>query len=273
MKKHFSIFYLIILTVIFLLPILSFATSNDVTLTTDTILSVGGYTINITGSSAVIQSIVVNATNFTVTLLPGSYIKISSPTYNQLSTDITTFTTSNNCRTNTSALTLSSSGSSGTVTVTPSAMICSTTAPIPTQFPPPSGNGAPVGLLGQNRQNISNLLSTSTSLASLQNQIASLTLQMNALLTQTHTKVSGNTQNNFVRNLSLNMKGEDVRTLQQFLNTHGFIISTTGTGSLGNETTLFGTLTYKSLKAFQKSVGLPSTGFFGKITRDYINKK
>ena len=113
---------------LWLLPTLVFAAFDDVTLTTDTILSVGGYTLNVTGSSAVVQSIVVNDSNFSVTLSSGSSIQITSPTYQQLSVDVDTFTTSNNCADNTSVLTLASSGPSGTVTVTPTATICSTPA-------------------------------------------------------------------------------------------------------------------------------------------------
>jgi hypothetical protein len=77
----------------------------------------------------------------------------------------------------------------------------------------------------------------------------------------------------FTRNLSYKMTGTDVKQLQQFLNTHGFILSTSGAGSPGKETTLFGLLTYKSLKAYQKSVGLPSTGYFGVMTRGVVMKK
>jgi peptidoglycan hydrolase-like protein with peptidoglycan-binding domain len=136
---------------------------------------------------------------------------------------------------------------------------------------PTSGNGPIVGSLGGHRQNVSNLLavSTSTSLTSPQDQIASLTLQLNSLLAQRNI-TTGNTQNNFTRNLSLHATGADVKLLQQFLNTHGFVITTSGAGSFGNETTLFGTLTYKALMKYQKSVGLPATGFFGPMTRAYI---
>src|ERR1700733_5900206 len=103
MKKYVAL--LILAT---LLPALTLAAFNDVSLTTDTVLSVGGYTLNVTGSTAAVQSIVVNASNFSVTLASGSYIQITSPTFQQLSTDVGTFTTSNICGTNSSVLTLSS---------------------------------------------------------------------------------------------------------------------------------------------------------------------
>jgi peptidoglycan hydrolase-like protein with peptidoglycan-binding domain len=69
------------------------------------------------------------------------------------------------------------------------------------------------------------------------------------------------------------MTGEDVRNLQKYLNANGFIISKTRVGSSGKESTLFGMMTYKALQKFQKSVGLPATGFFGPMTRAYINKQ
>ena len=166
---------------------------------------------------------------------------------------------------------ISTSGS-GSVTVT---------LPV-TPTPTPSsggGNGAPVGSLGQHRQDVSNLLAptisipTSTNLTSLQDQIASLTLQLNSLLAQTHTTTTSYTPYNFTRNLYYRMVGTDVLHLQQFLNTHGFVLTTTELGSSGSETTKFGLLTYKALKLFQTSVNLPSTGYFGPMTREVVNKK
>jgi hypothetical protein len=95
MKKVIILFLALLLS-----PTFSFASFNDVTLTTSTTLSVGGYTLNVTGSSAVIQSIIINDGNFSVVLSAGSSIQITSPTYQQLTTDVNTFTTGNNCATN-----------------------------------------------------------------------------------------------------------------------------------------------------------------------------
>ena len=125
MKLSLSI--LIIIGAIFA-PAFVLAAANDVTLTTDAVISVGGYTINVSGSSATIQSITVNDSNFTVTLAAGSSITVSSPTLNQLSTDVTSDVTSSVCNDSASSLTLSYTGG-GTVTntITPSASICPAT--------------------------------------------------------------------------------------------------------------------------------------------------
>ncbi len=61
--------------------------------------------------------------------------------------------------------------------------------------------------------------------------------------------------------------GAGIRTLQKFLNSHGFVLAKTGSGSPGKETFTFGPLTYKALKAFQKAIGLPQTGYLGPLTR------
>ena len=74
------------------------------------------------------------------------------------------------------------------------------------------------------------------------------------------------------RTLKLKMTGDDVKTLQIFLNTHGFPLTQTGAGSTGHETTLFGKLTDKAVKSFQTKNKLKSDGIVGPITRGIINQ-
>ncbi|MHB8710541.1 MAG: peptidoglycan-binding domain-containing protein [Minisyncoccota bacterium] len=74
----------------------------------------------------------------------------------------------------------------------------------------------------------------------------------------------------FTHNLSVNQTNADVKALQQFLNAHGFTVATKGPGSPGHETTKFGAGTYAALVKFQKSQGLPATGWFGPMTRNKI---
>jgi peptidoglycan hydrolase-like protein with peptidoglycan-binding domain len=56
---------------------------------------------------------------------------------------------------------------------------------------------------------------------------------------------------------SSGIREKDVRVLQKFFNTHGFIITTSGPGSPGSETSIFGTHTYQALIKFQQSKNLP----------------
>lgn len=75
------------------------------------------------------------------------------------------------------------------------------------------------------------------------------------------------TMSQFSKNLQLYDAGPDVLQLQQFLNSQGFMIAQTGPGSPSHETTFFGLKTYSALKLYQKAHQLPTTGFFGPLTR------
>lgn len=75
----------------------------------------------------------------------------------------------------------------------------------------------------------------------------------------------------FTRDLQLGDTGSDVKALQQYLNTHGYTVATTGPGSPGNETDFFGSLTRASVIRFQKANNIyPSLGYFGPLTRGVI---
>lgn len=72
--------------------------------------------------------------------------------------------------------------------------------------------------------------------------------------------------------LAKGMRSEEVRRLQQFLNTRGFALTTDGLGAPGNETDLFGILSFEAVKRFQAAyaaeilapIGLTApSGFFG----------
>lgn len=70
------------------------------------------------------------------------------------------------------------------------------------------------------------------------------------------------------RNLTLNIVGEDVRTLQKFLNARGYTVATSGSGSLGNETTFFGPATRAAVIRFQLAQSIsPAVGYVGPLTR------
>jgi len=75
----------------------------------------------------------------------------------------------------------------------------------------------------------------------------------------------------FTRDLKLKMTGEDVRYLQMFLNSKGFIVAPYGPGSPGNETIFFGKLTEAALAKFKVKNDLqPSSGYLDSNTRSFI---
>jgi len=88
------------------------------------------------------------------------------------------------------------------------------------------------------------------------------------------------TKYQFTRYLKFGDKGDDVKQLQIFLNNHGFVLAKNGVGSPSHETTLFGTLTKKTLIRFQEAYSdkilKPSgfkkgTGMFSKYTMQFVN--
>ncbi|MDD5152910.1 MAG: chitobiase/beta-hexosaminidase C-terminal domain-containing protein [Candidatus Pacebacteria bacterium] len=75
----------------------------------------------------------------------------------------------------------------------------------------------------------------------------------------------------FTRSLTIGSTGNDVKALQQFLNDHGFPVSTSGVGSKGNESTTFGVKTKTALAKFQAGNGIsPAVGYFGPLTRAFV---
>ncbi len=86
----------------------------------------------------------------------------------------------------------------------------------------------------------------------------------------------------FTKDLEITDIDEEVRQLQKFLNSEGFIVSLTGPGSIGKETNIFGSLTKKALVRYQEAyakeiltpIGLKKgTGYFGKATREFMNRE
>ena len=71
--------------------------------------------------------------------------------------------------------------------------------------------------------------------------------------------------------LKLGSLNSDVKLLQQFLNTHGYVVTLNGAGSSGHETITFGTKTKQALIKFQKDHGLVSDGIVGPTTQKEIN--
>lgn len=78
----------------------------------------------------------------------------------------------------------------------------------------------------------------------------------------------------FMRDLDIGSEGDDVKALQQYLNQSGFYVASSGAGSPGNESTYFGPATQDALSRFQRANGIsPAAGFFGVITRTFINEQ
>lgn len=103
----------------------------------------------------------------------------------------------------------------------------------------------------------------------LQAQINALLSQIAALQAQLSQTPSTLVNCTFTRNLTVGVVGDDVKCLQKFLNDGGFsVLSSTGAGSPGNETTYFGLRTKAAVAKWQAANGVaPAVGYFGSISR------
>ncbi|MFP4539846.1 MAG: peptidoglycan-binding domain-containing protein, partial [Candidatus Paceibacterota bacterium] len=76
----------------------------------------------------------------------------------------------------------------------------------------------------------------------------------------------------FDRDLSTGSTGDDVKSLQEWLNDNGYTVATEGAGSPGNETDYFGERTREAVAAYQSANGIePVAGYFGPKTREAVN--
>ncbi len=276
--KQSSAFVVLLACVLALAPSLALAAYNDVTLTTSAVISVGGYTLNVSGSTAAVQSLVVGATSFSVTLASGSSLTISSPARNQLSSDISSDITGDTCNSSSSFMSLLYSGT-GTITnvITPSSTICTTTggvsAPAPVSSgstsvtpPPPVTASTPAPASGLSSAQVASILSLLSSF----NADSAIIAKVKAALSGSKNTNADNASVTtlFERNLDIGASGEDVKALQVFLNSHGYIVASSGPGSFGNESRQFGSLTRSALVKYQKAKGItPAVGYFGPKTR------
>lgn len=76
----------------------------------------------------------------------------------------------------------------------------------------------------------------------------------------------------FTHSWSFGEKGDEVRQIQKFLNSQGFLIAKAGPGSPGLETTMFGYLTKSAVIRFQRANNINPIGVVGPITRQKITE-
>ncbi|TSC87083.1 MAG: DNA topoisomerase IV subunit A [Parcubacteria group bacterium Gr01-1014_8] len=107
-----------------LIPGLAVAAFNDVTLTTDVVLSSNSISLSVYGSSAVLESIEVGSGSFTVTMPSGSSIEVRSTDRKVIEVSNASYITTNVCSTSESRVRLENSGTTATITVTPSSSTC-----------------------------------------------------------------------------------------------------------------------------------------------------
>jgi hypothetical protein len=136
--------------------------------------------------------------------------------------------------------------------------------------PASSTTGSQASSTGASSTSATTTASASASPSSLQTELDTLLAELQSLETQAGNVAPSSLSYIFTQNLSLWSTGSDVNELQTYL-----IQEDNGpaAGKLKQHgaTDVFGFLTYDALVEFQKAVGIAPTGFFGPITRPYVN--
>jgi len=222
-------------------PMLAFAAYNDVTLNSDTVINVNSLNIGVSSdSNSVIESITVNAGDFTVTLQPNS-------TFYATSSDRATFDVQSPnplsqikpCSSTESGLTLKNVTSQTTVTITPSSTACSTQGSSSSSGGGSAG-GTIVGLVGSGGGGGGG---GSTAVAVAPAPASTPAPSITATITDW---VAFSSQNN-----------ADVTALQKVLAADSTLYPE------GKVTGFFGALTRKAVGKFQEKYGIASPGDAG----------
>lgn len=236
---------------------------NDLTLTSgDAVIDVGGYApLNITGSNAVVSTITVNPTNFSFTLLPGSSLQVTSPdrktmTSDAISQNIATYT----CNGTQSIMGFTSATDTVTITVTPSvSTFCVAPGGGGSGQQGGSGGGgggggsvsysAPAVVSSPTPTPVSNLVPTPAVVPSVPASVMNTSVSVPVTSTQ------------YTRSLSLGAEGDDVASLQTFLENKGLLTMPKGVAK-----GYFGASTKNALMKYQKSKKITANGNFGPAT-------
>ena len=270
------------------LPVLTFAAYDTVSLTTSAIISINNslgnaVSLTVSGSADVVESITVGASSFTVVLQSGSALTVTSAGRNLISTDAPDANETVTCGDTSSSVALSATAEV-TVTVNVSANACG--AEVATASSSSNSNGGPVAQSGGGGGSTyitpAPVVPTSPSSNSeMQTRIAELLALVQSLQSQlgtTGASTVGSGVSVFAKNMVVGSKGADVKSLQRILNSDSDTkVASTGAGSPGKETTLFGPATKKAIQKFQikyKISGPGKTGYgvFGPKTRAKVSE-
>jgi len=234
MKKILTSAIIIALAVL-VSPLLVSAAYNDVSLTTDTVITVGGINLNVSGSTAAIESIDVLGTYFTVVISNNSSIKVTSADRRVLTVNAPSkYIVTNTCDNSVATLKLASFSGTITAIITPQSTTCTNSSPSSSGSRSSGGSGGAIKKVG-------------AVIAPVATQPAVTTAQ--PVVTTTAT---------FTRDLMVGSTGADVIALQNAI-------------GISPATGYFGSLTKAALKTYQTAHGISATGQVGPITRASLN--
>ena len=256
--KHF---FATLITFSLLFPV-AFAAFNDVQLSEGSTLelTIGGNTLDFTAVNGNLQSLTVNGGSVDIVLASGSTIDITSANKSTFSYG-GGFDTSFSCNSGSSVLSISSGGSSGSMTITPTGTACTTT----------SGGTNGSGSSGDSSSSSSSSSASAPASSSASAPVAALVTQVTAVtpaapVVANPSPVAQLVSPVFNKDLVKGVKNDDVKRLQQLLAQDKSIYPE------GLATGLFGPATERAIKKFQKKYGLPQVGRVGPATRKKLEE-
>lgn len=231
--------YLTALLAFLITPALVFATL-DVTMSESSIISVGGYSLVVSGT-ANFDSIEVSASSFSVQLSPAATLKVTSADRKAFTVSHTQYITAVTCTASESSVTIAmaAGGTATNVTITPSSGTCASTS---------NSGGTSIRTVASS--------SKSSDVATPPVNPATLTTNLPS--------VSSSASLVFNKNLARGSKGEDVRNLQRILAQDKAVYPE------GLVSGFFGLITERAVKKFQAKYSLPQVGAVGPITRQML---
>ena len=217
----------------------------DVTLSESAVISVGGYSLVVSGT-ANLDSIEVGSSSFSIQLSPAATLTITSSDRKTFSISPSLYTTAQTCNVSESSITvaMAAGGPVTTVTIAPESTTCT--------LPSSSGGGGGVSIRA------SSSVSSAASSATAAPVIPAVSVASPSSVARSVSPV-------FNKNLTRGSKGEDVKNLQKLLAQDKTIYPE------GIVSGVFGPMTEKAVKKFQTKYSLPQVGTVGPATRSILN--
>ena len=217
----------------------------DVTLSESAVISVGGYSLVVSGT-ANLDSIEVGSSSFSIQLSPAATLTITSSDRKTFSISPSLYTTAQTCNVSESSITvaMAAGGPVTTVTIAPESTTCT--------LPSSSGGGGGVSIRA------SSSVSSAASSATAAPVIPAVSVASPSSVARSVSPV-------FNKNLTRGSKGEDVKNLQKLLAQDKTIYPE------GIVSGVFGPMTEKAVKKFQAKYSLPQVGAVGPATRSILN--